>query len=234
MATIVTGEVRFSYVNVFMPRANEDGGEAKYSVTLLIPKTDATTFQAFQNGIQQALQEGVSSTFGGQMPARPAIPFYDGDGVRPNGEPFNEEAKGHWVITASSKQKPEVVDSNVQPILNQSEFYSGCYGRASVRFYPYNKAGKKGIGCGLGNVQKLRDGQPLAGGTTASEDFGAALSATFPVPVQQMPPQPMQAQFQVPGAPQYQQPVAQAPQPQINPLTGFPYAQAPTGGVMGI
>lgn len=217
--TIVTGEVRFSYVNVFTPRQPQNGqGEAKYQITILLPKTDIATKQAIDVAIQQTLQEGIP-TFGGQMPARPAIPIHDGDGVRPNGEPFGEECKGCWVFTASSKQKPEVVDANVQPIISQSEVYSGCYGRVSIRFFAYNRAGKKGIGCGLGNVQKLRDGDPLGGGTTAAQDFGGQVANT----------QPVQTSYQQPSvqAPQPQQPQqpaqAQYNQPSIDSATGQPY-----------
>ena len=82
MAQVVTGKVRFSYLNAFKPRSN-NGGEPKYSVTLLIPKTDVATKQAIDAAIQQTLQDGMVSVFAGQMPARPAIPLYDGDGVRP-------------------------------------------------------------------------------------------------------------------------------------------------------
>lgn len=171
--TIVTGEVRLSYVNVFNPRPSQSGGDPKYSVTILLPKSDIATKQAIDAEIQRVLAEAAATTFGGQTPVSPAIPVYDGDGVRPSGEPFGEECRCHWVFTASSQIKPEVVDANVQPILSQSQVYSGCYGRVSIRFFAYNKAGKKGVGCGLGNVQKLRDGEPLGGGTTAKQDFGA-------------------------------------------------------------
>lgn len=171
--TIVTGEVRFSYVNVFEPRANQNGGEPKYQLTVLLPKSDVATKQAIDREIQAELANAVNTKFGGQLPAIPSIPIHDGDGVRPNGEPFGEECRGHWVFTASSKQKPEVVDANLQPVMSQSQVYSGCYGRVSLRFFAYNQAGKKGVGCGLGNVQKLRDGEPLGGGTTAKQDFTA-------------------------------------------------------------
>jgi hypothetical protein len=204
--TIVTGEVRLSYVNVFEPRANQNGGDPKYQVTILLPKSDIATKANIDREIQAELQNGVATKFGGQMPAMPAIPIHDGDGVRPNGEPFGEECHGCWVFTASSKQRPEVVDENCQPILSATSVYSGCYGRVSIRFFAYNQAGKKGIGCGLGNVQKLRDGEPLGGGTTASQDFGA--------PYQQPTTQQYQQQYTVP---QYQQYSAQPVQQQGTP-----------------
>lgn len=170
--SVVTGKVRFSYVNVFEPRTVNEGGEAKYSVTLLIPKSDTTTHQKIMEGMNQAITEGLASKFNGVRPTNPKIPIYDGDGLRPGGEPFSEECKGHWVMTANSLERPELVDANLNPIMNKSDFYSGCYGRASLRFYAYNTNGNKGVGCGLGNLQKQEDGVALSGRTSASEDFG--------------------------------------------------------------
>lgn len=208
MEKIVTGKVRFSYVHVFEP-SSINGSEEKYSVTLLIPKTDTTTYQKIMEGINMALQDGLADTFKGIAPTNPSIPIYDGDGLRPGGEPFGAECKGHWIISAKSNNAPEVVDINVNPIISKNEFYSGCYGRASINFYAYNRNGNKGIGCGLGNVQKLEDGQPLDGRTTAAEDFGTpAQSNNFQT--QLMPNQyqqaPMQSQMTQPQAqPTYQQ-----------------------------
>lgn len=198
--TIVTGEVRFSFVNIFEPRAGQNGGDPKYSITILLPKSDIATKQMIDREIQAELQNGISTKFGGTMPAMPAIPIHDGDGVRPNGEPFGEECRGCWVFTASTKQKPEVVDENRQPILTQTQVYSGCYGRVSLRFFAYNQAGKKGIGCGLGNVQKLRDGEPLGGRTTAADDFGTPAQTAQPVyPQQGYPQQPAQQSYPQPN-----------------------------------
>lgn len=213
MGNIVTGKVRFSYANVFEPKAMQNGGEAKYSITLLIPKSDNDTYQRIVAEINKTLQESVADTFKGVMPANPRLPIYDGDGLRESGEPYGPECKGHWVMSAKSNSAPEVVDANCQPILSKNEFYSGCYGRASIRFYAYNQNGNKGIGCGLGNVQKLEDGQPLDGRTSATEDFGTPYQA----PIQNNPS--LNGQFApVGGQLQYQTPI----QPQINPVTGQP------------
>lgn len=216
---LVTGKVRFSYVNVFTPRVTPSGDE-KYSVTLLIPKSDNDTYQKIMNEINKTLQENLAETFKGIMPANLKLPIYDGDGIRPSGEPFGAECRGHYVITANSNSAPEVVDVNVQPIIGKNEFYSGCYGRASLRFYAYNQNGNKGIGCGLGNVQKLEDGQPLDGRTTAAEDFGNAIQNNPPmseqpqyqIPVQQTIPQPIAQQAMQPATPGYQ----------VDPITGQP------------
>ncbi len=211
MSNLVTGKVRFSYANVFEPRASQNGGDPKYSITLLIPKSDNDTYQRIIAEINKTLQENVADTFKGVMPANPRMPIYDGDGLRESGEAFGPECKGCWVISAKSNTAPEIVDANCQPILSKNEFYSGCYGRASIRFYAYNQNGNKGIGCGLGNVQKLEDGQPLDGRTSAAEDFGTPYQT------------PTQPQYQAPTQQtQYQAPIQPVYQPQINPVTGQP------------
>ena len=204
MGNLVTGKVRFSYVNVFEPRVTPNGDE-KYSITLLIPKTDGDTYQRISAEINKTLQENLATTFKGVMPSNPKLPIHDGDGTRQSGESYGPECKGCWVITANSNNAPEVVDANCNPIISKNDFYSGCFGRASLRFYAYNQNGNKGIGCGLGNVQKLEDGQPLDGRTTAAEDFGA--------PYQR-------PQYQAPV--QTQQPVTQGYQ--VDPITGQPIA----------
>lgn len=216
MEKIITGKVRFSYVNVFEPRAL-NGGEEKYSITLLIPKADVTTYNSIINAMNKTLDEAVADVFKGVKPAAPKFPIYDGDGVRPSGEAFGEECKGHWVITANSKERPEIVDIACNPIMSKSDFYSGCYGRASIVFFAYNTNGNKGVGCGLNNLQKLEDGQPLSGRSSAAEDFGASQPQATPAPMpnyQQMPA----------SAPAYGQQASVQPQPQaqVNPITGQP------------
>ena len=150
-----------------------------------------------------------------------AIAVHDGDGVRPNGEAFGEECRGHWVFTASSKQAPQVVDMNLNPIINQTDVYSGCYARVCVNFFPYNSNGKRGVGIGLNAVQKIEDGEPLGGRVSAAEAFGAPMAAAPQQQFQTYAPQ------QVPPAPQYQQyqqyPQSHAQVPYIDPLTGTPY-----------
>ena len=244
---VITNKVRLSYVHLFTPFATQIGAEPKYSVTILVPKSDYATKQKIDAALAAAIQQGISEKFNGVRPPVMAIPVHDGDGPRPSdGMPFGPECKGHWVLTASSKQRPEVVDANLNPILNQTEVYSGMYARVSMRFFPFSANGKKGIGCGLGNVQKLEDGEPLGGRTSAASDFGgqapapgytqpaytpAAPAAYNPYtpPVQTYPgayPQPIPA----PVYPQ-QPPAPYAPQPvQIDPITGLPV----NGGVMGI
>ncbi len=245
---VTTGEVRISYEHLLKPHANstQPNAEPKYSVTLLIPKSDIATKQSIDAAIQAAIQEGMTTKWGGVKPPQIPIPIHDGDGVRQNGEPFGAECKGHWVMTASSKNRPEIVDINVQPIISATEIYSGMYARVRVNFFAYLNAGKKGIGCGLGPVQKTRDGEPLAGDVSAEEAFGGfAPPQTAPgysqpmYPQQPTPPWHTLAYPATPATPAYpQQPPAPFPgaapaNPMINPLTGQPYAQA-AGSVLGI
>ena len=185
---VTTGKARLSYVHLFKPYAAMQGQEEKFSVTVLIPKTDVETMARINAAIEAAKQKGITEKWNGVCPPIVPTPVYGGD-----------ECKGHWVFTASAKvdYPPEVVDKMGNPIINQSEVYSGMYGRVNVNFFPYAFGGKKGIGCGLGPVQKLEDGETLSGGhVSAAQAFGA--------------PQP-----------------ASATQPQnggvqINPITGLP------------
>ena len=180
---VLTGECRLSYAHLSEPYAHEQGQEEKYSVTLLIPKSDAATKADIDNAIRAATEEGITRSWNGQRPAMPAIPIYDGDGTRPNGEPFGAECKGCWVMTAGCKadKKPEVVHiSNIRSRLAPADIYSGMYARVTIRFYAYNRSGKRGIGCGLGNVLKTREGEPLSAGHSSAESDFAGLEQAAP------------------------------------------------------
>ncbi|MDC7116132.1 DUF2815 family protein [Corynebacterium amycolatum] len=165
---IVTGEVRLSYANVWEPRSI-NGSDPKYSVSILIPKTDTATIKQVEDAVEHAIQDGIGK-FGGKIPPRGSLklPLRDGDLERDS-----EEYAGHYFINANSKMQPQIVDQNVQPIIDESQVYSGCYGRVSVNFYAFNTNGNRGVAAGLGNIQKLRDGEALGGGVSAVADFGA-------------------------------------------------------------
>lgn len=166
---VVTGKVRFSFVNVFAPRASEDGGDPKYSLTILIPKSDTATLNKIKAAIAEARDTFCERNGANSLPAKPLTPLHDGDGMKPtSGEPYGPECKGCYVMAVSSKQKPIIVDSFRNEITDPAEVYSGCYGRASINFYGYSKNGKKGISAGLLSVQKLHDGEPF--GTVGSAD----------------------------------------------------------------
>ena len=167
MSKVVTGKVRFSYANVWQAKSI-NGSEEKYSVSLIIPKSDAKTIEEIQVAMEEAKKEGIAK-FGGKIPANLKLPLRDGDVDRPDDEAY----QGCYFINANSKDKPQIVDKKVKPILDPNEVYSGCYGRASINFYAFNQNGNRGIACGLGNLQKLEDGEPLSGHSRAEDDFEA-------------------------------------------------------------
>lgn len=156
---------RFSYLHCWEPDS-VNGGDQKYSVSAIIPKSDTKTVNAIKAAIEQAKKDSVSK-WGGKVPANLKLPLRDGDIDRPDDEAY----AGCYFFNANSRQAPQVVDSKVQPILDQSEVYSGCYGKISVTFYGYNSNGNRGIAAGLGNIQKLKDGESLGGRTSAADDF---------------------------------------------------------------
>lgn len=156
---------RFSYLHCWEPDS-VNGGDPKYSVSAIVPKSDTKTINAIKAAIEQAKKDSVSK-WGGKVPANLKLPLRDGDVDRPDDEAY----AGCYFFNANSRQAPQVVDSKVQPILDQSEVYSGCYGKISVTFYGYNSNGNRGIAAGLGNIQKLKDGESLGGRTSAADDF---------------------------------------------------------------
>lgn len=162
---VVTGKVRFSYANVFVPKAAMEGSIPKYSVSILIPKSDKEGVAKLQKAFEDC-KASNAAYFGGSVPKMLKGGLRDGDLERED-----EAYAGHYFINANSAQKPEIVDAQREELFDQSEFYSGCYGRASVTFYPYNAQGSKGIACGLNNLQKLEDGEKLGGGSSAASDF---------------------------------------------------------------
>lgn len=165
---IVTGTVRLSYANVWEPKSI-NGGAEKYSVSIIIPKSDKKTIAAINAAVDAAIEEGLAK-FGGKKPNKAAIklPLRDGDTERDD-----EAYADSYFVNANSQTPPQIVDQNVNPIMNRSEIYSGVYARVSINFYAFNSNGNKGVACGLGNIQKVRDGQPLGNRSTAEDDFSA-------------------------------------------------------------
>lgn len=163
---VVTGEVRLSYVNLFEPRSIVEGGPLKYGVSVLLPK-DGDDAKRIKKVIDQMIKDEQATLKGTKGLT---ICLRDGDT-----EKENEEYADHYFINVSNKQKPIVVDENRDDIINPRDIYSGCYGRVSMTFFAYNKAGNKGIGVSLNAVQKTSDGEALGGGYTRAsidEDFG--------------------------------------------------------------
>ena len=168
---VITGpNTRWSYANVWQPKSI-NGGAPKYSVSLIIPKSDTETVSKIKAAIKAAYDEGQAKLRGNgkSVPALEYMktPLRDGDKERPDDEAY----KNSYFINANSGTAPGVVDANCQPIIDTSEVYSGVYGRASINFYAFNSNGNKGIACGLNNLHKIRDGEPLGGKARAEDDF---------------------------------------------------------------
>ena len=220
--TAVVQNVRLSYVNVFKPYSNSPEQAPKYSATILLPKSDLASKQSLDAAIQAATQKGLNEKWNGVMPPVVANPIHE------DGTPFGDECKGCWVFTASSNadRQPQVVDRNVQPILDQSQIYSGVYANVAINVFPYIHTGKKGVGFGLTHIQKVRDGEVLGGAPVAADKvfnaLGGAQQAANPFPNPQQYQQPMQQQ----PVQQYQQPMQQQPVQQntfgVDPITGLP------------
>ncbi len=168
---VITGpNTRWSYANVWEAKSI-NGGTPKFSVSLIIPKSDTKTVEKIKAAIQAAYQEGEAKLKGNGKTVPPLesikTPLRDGDLDRPD-DPAYENS---YFINANSTVAPGIVDIDRQPILERSEVYSGVYGRASINFYAFNSNGNRGIACGLNNLQKVRDGEPLGGRTRAEDDF---------------------------------------------------------------
>ena len=168
---VITGvKTRWSYVNAWEPKSI-NGGAPKYSISLIIPKSDTKTIEKIQAAIQAAYDEGQGKLKGNgkSVPALSVLktPLRDGDAERPDDEAYADS----YFINANSGTAPGIVDADRQPILDRSEVYSGVYGRASINFYAFNSNGNKGIACGLNNLQKIKDGEPLGGKSRAEDDF---------------------------------------------------------------
>ena len=171
---VVTGIVRLSYEHVWEP-ASINGSNPKYSVSLIIPKDDVKTIAAINQAVDNAIKDGAAK-FGGKIPPKGALklPLRDGDTERDD-----EAYRNAYFVNANSTTAPQIVDRAVQPILDRNEVYSGCYARVSINFYAFNSNGNRGVACGLGNIQKVRDGEPLGGKSSAADDFTTDLDDDF-------------------------------------------------------
>ncbi|MEI7027134.1 DUF2815 family protein [Paenibacillus sp. y28] len=171
---VITGKVRLSYTHVFEPQSI-DGGDAKYSTAILIPKSDKETLRKIKAAVDAAKELGKSK-WGGKIPANCKTPLRDGDEERPDDEAY----AGHYFLNASSKNKPGIAkpigkDANgktkFQEITDTTEVYSGCYAKVSLNFFPFDAKGNRGIAAGLNNIVKIQDGDFLGGRSSVSDEF---------------------------------------------------------------
>lgn len=162
---IVTGpDTRWSYVNVWEAKS-VNGGNPRYSISLIIPKNDTDTISYINRAINAAYKAGLAKLKGNasKVPALSEIktPLHDGDLDKPDDEAY----KNAYFINAASTRPPEICDADLNGITDHSAVYSGAYGRASISFYAYNYNGNRGIACGLNGLQKISDGEQLGAKT---------------------------------------------------------------------
>lgn len=175
----VIGTVRFSYVHVFEPWKAKESDQARYCATLLIPKSDTKTINQVKECIKTAYEKAVTEKWGGKRPAKWHNPLQDGDQPKDDGESRGDAYKGCYFINAKSSTRPGVVNAARQPIVDSEEFYSGCYGYASINFSGFVNSGNMGVSCFLNNVMKTKDGDALGSGKSSAEDDFASIEIPF-------------------------------------------------------
>ena len=174
MPKIITGKVRASFVHLFEAQS-VNGSEPKFSCSFIIPKSDTETVNAIKAATEAARQEGVPK-WGGKIPSNLKLPLRDGDVDRPEDPAYADS----YFINATSQEQPGVVDRRRVKITDPLAIYSGCYIRASINIYPFNANGNRGIAAGLGNIQKMKDGEALGGGRSrASDEFDTVAEDDF-------------------------------------------------------
>ncbi len=171
---VATNEGRLSYAHV-TEKASIGGGPERYSTAFLFPKSDTETKKLLEEAIDAAIEAGIHTKFGGKKPDKKSLtlPIHDGD------EKDDPNFAGMYYFNCNSQQKPQIIGPDKRPIEDPTEVYSGCYAQISVSVYPYNTAGNKGVGFGLGNIMKTRDGEPFGSHSSAADDFGAAEDEGF-------------------------------------------------------
>lgn len=175
----VIGTVRFSYVHVFEPWKAKESDPARYCATLLIPKSDTKTINQVKECIKTAYEKAVTEKWGSKRPAKWHNPLQDGDQPKDDGESRGDAYKGCYFINAKSSTRPGVVNAARQPIVDSEEFYSGCYGYASINFSGFINSGNMGVSCFLNNVMKTKDGDALGSGKSSAEDDFAGIDLPF-------------------------------------------------------
>ncbi|MDR1240731.1 MAG: DUF2815 family protein [Oscillospiraceae bacterium] len=175
---VKTGIVRLSYANVWKAKSI-NGGTPKYSVSVIIQKNDSETLGKINKAIEATYRNDLGKLKGGNNKSAPLLsaiktPLRDGDSERPEDEAY----QGCYFVNANSAKAPGIVDLGLVPITDTSQVYSGVYARVSLSFYAFNVNGNKGVACGLQNIQKVRDGEPLGGKPNPEEDFDDGFSVS--------------------------------------------------------
>lgn len=164
---IVTPQFRASYAYVWEPRQADEDSEPKYGISMLFPKKSTDMKSMKRAALAAARKKWGNKAESMMKMGKLKMPFRDGDEERGDDPVY----KGMIFVNANAKRRPQIVDKDVEPILEQDEFYSGCWARATVNFFPFDVKGNRGVGCGLNNLQKLSDGDRLDSFASATDDF---------------------------------------------------------------
>ena len=173
-------DVRFSYINLLVPRVQNEGEPPTFSTAILIPKSDTETITAIKAAIAEALTDGLAKLWGGKKPSNLRNPLRDGDKDRPEDEVY----AGHYFLNAKGprggKEQPILLDSASKETTSGSVIYSGVNARVSLQFYPYDKSGNRGVACGVSAVLSSGRGEALGNTVTAEsarDEFGVTSPA---------------------------------------------------------
>lgn len=177
VAPINTPKFRVSFPNVFKARKNDLNGKDEFSVTAVFPK--GTDLSVLKKAANDAIVEKLGADKS-KWPKGLRNPIRDQAEREKEGKlPEGYEA-GAFFINLKATQRPGVVDQNVQDILEERDFYAGCWAIANVRAYYYDQKGNKGVSFGLQNIQKVGDGDPLGGRVRPTDAFKPVEGASAP------------------------------------------------------
>jgi hypothetical protein len=162
---VLTPVFRVSFPNVFKAVAFQEGQDPKYSLTMLFPKNMSKEELAKFAAMKNLVEEAVKDKWGDKVPRNLRSPFRDGS---------EKDFPGYENVvfcSASSKQKPSVVNEDAEPIMESSDFYPGCYAQAYLTAFAYDTAGNRGVAFGLSTVQKVKNGEPFVSRHDGKDDF---------------------------------------------------------------
>lgn len=169
---VVTPFFRVSFPNVFVPKAAFKGQEPTYNIQMLFPKDGK--HKANLEEIKKLVLQVAADKWGSDITKYPGSkkspfkwPLRDGE------EKELEAYKGMIFANAKSKMKPQILDRDKNEILAPTEFYGGCWARATISIYPFalTELGSYGVAFGLDNIQKVRDDASFNGKRNAKDDF---------------------------------------------------------------
>lgn len=177
VAPLNTPRFRVSYPNVFKARKNDLNGKDEFSVVAVFPK--GADLSSLKKAAEQAIVDKLGADKS-KWPKGLRSPFRDQAEREKDGKLPDGYEAGAIFINLKATQRPGVVDQNVQDIIEERNFYAGCWAIANVRAYYYDQKGNKGVSFGLQNIQKVADGEPLGGSVRPTDAFKPVEGASEP------------------------------------------------------